>query len=220
LTVQATVDLVAALIPVFSDRTTLVRVTGFAGMGYVVGLILFMFPEDTLNTVDCFVVHEGPRRSIVLEVTSTSSDPIQIRTEKDVATETSVELLIQRTESPIEFGAAETYATFAWKGWVANELQLAFSRVGASCTQEFLEACSNLLVAVAPEIGPQRFAMNLGYDSDVSSGPEDVHKDGIQAMLGSTRLKGWNLPVGKFCSLPFGAPDACGDSISNPRFRT
>jgi hypothetical protein len=158
-------------------------------MGYVVGLVLFLFPEDTLFTVDSFVVHEGPRRSILLEVASASSDPIRICIETDLAAEPGVELPIQRrVENPFK-SESETYAFFAWKGWVANQLQLTLSRFGASCTQEFLDACSNLLVAAAPEIGPQRSAINQERDPDASPESEDVHLDGIQALLGEYPLE-------------------------------
>jgi hypothetical protein len=187
LTAEAMVDLIRCLMQVLSDNDKVARVTGFIGMGYVVGLVLFMFPEDTLLTVDSFVVHEGPRRSILLELTSASADPIRIRIETDLQLDPVVRLPLAEVITFPSYPALTDceYTKFAWKGWVANALQLSFSRFGVACTQEFLDAFSNLLVALAPEIGPQRAVPSAPEGNDtLALKLPPRQRDGIHAMLG------------------------------------
>jgi hypothetical protein len=64
---------------------------------------------------------------------------------------------------------------FAWNRWIAHRLQLSFSAYGASCTQNFLVACCNLLLALVLEIGP-RWA-DRRKSIRLSNG-------GVEAMLG------------------------------------
>jgi hypothetical protein len=182
---EAVVDLLASLSRVHSEDSVIVRITGSAGMGYIIGLVLDMFPDNTLLTVESFVVHEGPHRSILLELTKTTT-PIQVCTENGLTVGPIVGLPIEPVDN-VRFGCHWS-CRFTWRGWIADELRLWFSSYGASCTPQFLVASSNLLVAAAPETGPQR--VGIGFPQDYGSlksstrKSSGIPKDGIQAMLG------------------------------------
>jgi hypothetical protein len=171
LTDEAVVDLLECLKCVFSENSAILRVTGLTGMGYILALVLFMFPNDTLVTAESFILHEGSsaKKRIILELSQVATGPLRARVETELKTEPVVELPIAAAVN-----SPPNTCSFSWRGWMARCLQLNFSAFGAICSEELRIACCDLLIAVAPEIGRK------SYDKKRLNLP----RDGLEAMLG------------------------------------
>lgn len=171
LTEEAVVDLLECLKRVFSENSAILRVTGLTGMGYILALVLFMFPNDALITAESFILHEGSnaKKRIILELSQVETGPPRARVETELKTEPVVELPITAgVDSPPDT------CSFSWHGWMARSLQLTFSTFGVICSEELRIACCDLLIAVAPEIGDRTpDKKRLGLPSG-----------GLEAMLG------------------------------------
>ncbi len=150
LTTEAMVDLLESLKRTFSETNVLLRVTGLAGMGYVLALILFMFPNDALITAESFILHEGSstKKRIIIELSQAANGRLHSRVETELKTEPVIGLPI----AAVNIAILNT-CSFTWHGWMARYLQLTFSKFGAMCSEDLLVASCDLLIAVAPEIG-------------------------------------------------------------------
>ncbi|KAI9686329.1 MAG: hypothetical protein M1822_003674 [Bathelium mastoideum] len=81
LSVEGSVELLRSLGHALQEEDQLVRITGTCTMGHIVGLVLFLFPQDALITIENIVLHEGERQNILLEVSKVSPGPAEIRLE-------------------------------------------------------------------------------------------------------------------------------------------
>ena len=84
------IGLLESISKALRDMTKLVRITGTHGLGQVLGLVMTMFPHDTLVTVNGLVIFEGSRKAIVIEFGTRSSvgdvSRITLETRVDEAT--------------------------------------------------------------------------------------------------------------------------------------
>ena len=147
LTLDAMVEFLYSVSKALCEEGTIVRISGTQGMGYVVALVLVMFPLDTTFIIEGLVIQEGTRRSIILDLgsTSTSSGTVMIQTE------TKLSSSIPGTLLPIDIGVQKTeYSfsawTFKWSRHLADALQLVFTNFGLKCSPELYLACCNLMV--------------------------------------------------------------------------
>ncbi|KAH7397163.1 hypothetical protein BKA66DRAFT_453754 [Pyrenochaeta sp. MPI-SDFR-AT-0127] len=148
LTVDAAVDLLSSISEALHDEAKVVRISGTFAMGHILGIVLFMFPHDTVVTVEDIVIHEGERHSIFVELHKDPPGPVTITVENTVDKSgpfhSSIRIDNQRD---VEL-YTQIHYRFAWPGWVAKGIHLALLEAGSVCTEETLVAFANLLVAM------------------------------------------------------------------------
>ena len=146
LTVDAAVDLLYSICQALRDEAKIVRISGSFTMGHILGLVLFMFPHDTVITVEDIVIHEGERHSLYVELRKDPPGPVTITVENTIDPSgpfhSSIKIESQRSVD------LQTRYQFTWQGWIAKGMELVFLEVGSVCTQEVLVAFVNLLVAI------------------------------------------------------------------------
>lgn len=156
LRVQAPQDLletpsVESMINVFeclsclTEEGSIIRIRGTFGTVLILGIILFMFPLDAVVTVESFIIHEGPNRRIMIEISA--AEATQVHVEKELAQPPFLALPVK---SPEAHEKIKGCSSFEWQGWLARKLELEFARFGVTCTQDVLVSCCNMLVVLAP----------------------------------------------------------------------
>jgi len=176
LTEEAMVDLLDSLQRIYSENNAVLRITGIEGMGYILALVLFMFPNDVLVTAESFILHEGSsaKKHIIVELSQVAGGSIKSQVETELKLEPFVELPVTRLYDALIYPFYCHRFSFAWNGWMASYLQLSLSGFGATCTEELLIATCDLLITVAPEIS------NEPPDERSS----DLPRVGLNALLG------------------------------------
>jgi hypothetical protein len=151
---ETAVELFYGISRALREERCIVRISGTACLGYIVGAILMLFPDDTMVSVDNFLIHEGPRRSILIELKAQSSLlPPRIATEDLLEYSQTVNVPIVPQERPR--GCILSTSSFCWDGWVADKLRLEFLARGLKCTEELLLSCCALLVLIPQTIQPE-----------------------------------------------------------------
>jgi hypothetical protein len=161
------------------EEGLIVRITGTQGMGYVLGMVLLMFPHDAMITMDSVIIHEGVRHSILLEFCEIGAGPTRVQVETILSRSESVTLpigVVSRTSSNVR--RIELPCQFTWHGWVADKLQLTFSDAGLICPQDVFAAICDLLILLPAAIGR----------SLISRGEVHIPRGGLQALLGPLPL--------------------------------
>ena len=171
ITSESLIELFYSLSRALREEIVLVRISGSCGMGHVLGVVLMLFPQDVVVTVENIVIHEGLRRSILLEIVSREeyNGLMKIQVEITLDTATSGPLLrnlVKSGDRPL------SRYCFAWSGWIAHYLELKFLAVGLVCTQDLLLACCELLVLIPDGVKPQ------------NTEDSDLPKRGLIALLG------------------------------------
>lgn len=146
LSIDSMSDLLGCCSKALQQDATMLRVTGTAGMGHIVGLILFLFPDDTTLLCSGTVMHEGARQNILLELSPEESLP----------TMTLEHRIISRSPSflgPIQFRLNAEVPSSAdyrqkWHGWLAERLQLALLGAGLPFAATDGVDAANLLVSL------------------------------------------------------------------------
>ena len=73
------IDLLENISIALCDAKRLLRITGTRGLGHVLGLVMTMFPQDTLVTVNGAVILEGLRQAIIIDFgTSITSGTVSL----------------------------------------------------------------------------------------------------------------------------------------------
>ena len=197
LTIESMVDLFHALSRALLEETSLVRISGTRGMGHILAIILVMFPQDAVVTVDNIVIHEGLRRSILLEIAKsdsvdTSDGLLNIHLESVL--DTSGPLILQMIQrEPFPYAGGVQIYCFQWSGWIAQHLELTFFDAGLKCTQKILEACCDLLVPLASAIPTHN----------------DMAGDGLTSLLGPQPFQ----RIREVCLLVFRASPSPGKNL-------
>ncbi|KAL4865279.1 hypothetical protein BDV12DRAFT_200318 [Aspergillus spectabilis] len=144
MTTESAVDLLHAISRALCEEDVLVRISGTQALGYILDLAMMMFPRDYLVTVKSLVMHEGERKSVLIELAADDQiRPTEIRVETILKISQPVSSLVQA-----EPGDTKVFESgyFTWEGWVADQLQLAFLEHGMKYSQAM--ACSQLLVSL------------------------------------------------------------------------
>ena len=139
---ESMVEILAKISRALTEEFTLLRVTGTFGLGHVLGLVLTMFPQDTLVTVSGIAIFEGTRKSILIELGDDGQSQFTVETTVHGSSQHKVEL---RFPIKIDDRPQNVPYSFAWNNWIADLLQLNFQEVGLSCPPSLLTACCNLL---------------------------------------------------------------------------
>ena len=169
ITRESVVDYFHALSKVFCEENQVVRVSGTQAMAHMVTIAMIMFPNDVLMPVDEVIIHQGQRRSIILELDSNREGcgPSVIQVEQALSRCSLAPMPIsvqQRTErEPSPF----SNYVFEWSGQVANALQNCFLNVGLVCPDAFYVAlCDYILQATSfgQALGPNQMADYVGLD--------------------------------------------------------
>lgn len=64
---ESMTELLESVSRALRDESKILRITGTYALGHILGLILMMFPQDTLVTINGFVLFEGTCKSILVE---------------------------------------------------------------------------------------------------------------------------------------------------------
>jgi hypothetical protein len=143
-TTDTTVELLIAVSESLLREDTFVRVTGTQGMGYIVAIVLFLFPEDTVFMVDGQVKGESIRRKIILDVRDTGVSLSTIELHRTMGNEAPFTL-------PIKVNRASRIGQdcgFPWDGWAKERLGLRYFAAGQKPKNfNILESCCGLLMA-------------------------------------------------------------------------
>ncbi|KAL3472563.1 hypothetical protein BJX99DRAFT_235387, partial [Aspergillus californicus] len=151
MTTESVVDLLYAISRALREEDLLVRISGTHAMGYIAALVIFMFPQDCLVTVDSYVVFSGHKSTILVELGNGEEErPTEIRVE-------TIWRISQATPSPIiikprEPRVVERAGYFTWEGFVADRLQLDFFDQGVKCTEELRIAIAGLLLLLPAQM--------------------------------------------------------------------
>ncbi|KZF19561.1 hypothetical protein L228DRAFT_250590 [Xylona heveae TC161] len=164
LTSNAMVEVLQSISMALRYEGKVVRITGTHGMANIMSIIMMLFPDDSLITVEKMVIFEGRRNSIVLEILGGrhSLSP----------SKTSVETILRTQDnsnnlklpfvyhSQIRPKAAGNYA-FQWDGWLKGALQLEFARIGVPCSTTLLEAVGHVLLVLTRLANPKASSNGL-----------------------------------------------------------
>ena len=144
ITTGSMVGLLGSISQALREENTIVRISGTRGLGHVLGLIMMMFPQDSLVTIDGVVTFEGPRNSIIVEFSAnaTTSGISHFQLESLIPSHRKLPIEIE----PRGPGPAFLLCSFAWKNWVADLLQLEFQAFGLTCPSTLLIACCDMLL--------------------------------------------------------------------------
>ncbi|CEL11770.1 hypothetical protein ASPCAL14867 [Aspergillus calidoustus] len=185
---ESIVEILFGISRALQQEDCIVRVSGKTYLGYIHGLVMMLFPDDAMISVDNYIIHEGVRRSIVLEFRDVFFLPIstpRVRTE-DVLDYSKMLLDIPLTTST-ESRRGPRIGHLRWEGWIANQLRLEFLARGLKCPDALLLACCNLLVLIPECVMPRRDEDQgkLGSDIHYTIGGYELPKNGLTYLLGS-----------------------------------
>lgn len=148
---ESMTELLESVSRALQDETKIVRITGTYAQGHILGLVLMMFPQDTLVTVNGFVLFEGTRKSIVVEFEASGQRTAITQFQLETLLSTSAELSLPIKIEPVDIDWMRPRWSFAWNNWVADLLQLEFLYVGLTCPRDLLTSICDLLVRL-PEL--------------------------------------------------------------------
>lgn len=157
-TSQSAVELFLLISRGLREEESIVRIRGSSSMGHIIGVLLFLFPHDTVVTVEDVIVHEGEKQSLLVELRGKQAEPVTLTIETVVKGRTifGAPLTIERESS----NDLKVYYQFNWSGWLVEKLHLAFSGIGSQCTPDVLTTFCDLMVAVSktkiPTTSPPR----------------------------------------------------------------
>lgn len=145
---ESMIDLLELVSIALRDEKKLVRITGTRGLGHILGLMMTMFPEDTLVTVNGAVICEGSRKAIVLD--------FGMRVESGNVAHYRLETRLPEATQPFKFITLEVNRdiipppySFTWNNWIKDFLQLKFLALGLTCPVDLLTACCEILIQIA-----------------------------------------------------------------------
>ena len=138
---ESMAELLANVSKALKDDSTLLRITGTCGLGHILGLVLMVFPQDTLVTINSIIIFEGTRRSIMIEFGDCGPSQFTLETVLHGTSQNNIPFAIETNPQ-----ARVPPYSFAWENWVADLLQLEFQAFGLCCEQELLIACCDLAI--------------------------------------------------------------------------
>lgn len=148
MSVESMIDLLENISKALRDVTKLVRITGTYGLGQVLGLVMTMFPQDTLVTVNGLVILEGSRNAIMIDFGTRSKSggvsQFALGTRVNGAAQ-PLQCIKIEINPQMDFPAY----SYTWMNWVKDHLQLMFLTFGVTCPTKLLKACSEILIAIA-----------------------------------------------------------------------
>lgn len=149
---ESMTELLEILSRALQDETKIVRITGTYALGHILGIVLMMFPRDTLVTINGFVLFEGTHKSILIEFEAngqnTAITKFQLETLHSKSAELGLPFKIERDENE---GQRPRWS-FSWNSWIAHLLQLEFLYVGLTCPQELLSSCCDVLMQLPASV--------------------------------------------------------------------
>ncbi|KAL2786957.1 hypothetical protein BJX66DRAFT_328200 [Aspergillus keveii] len=74
---ESAVELFHGISRAVRDENCIVRISGTTCLGYIVGAVMILFPDDAMVSVDDYVIHEGPRRSTEKRPERPSQHPVE-----------------------------------------------------------------------------------------------------------------------------------------------
>lgn len=161
-------DFLDGLSRVFCDEDQIIHVSGTHGMGCLVTCCMIMFPQDVSLSVDSFILHQGQRKTILLEVDSSkeSYGPCTAHVERalDRTVLDTLELFVAPKEK--RNPSSLPGCTYVWEGHVADALHFAFRIFGAECSNVLLLACADFvfqMVSAANKHEPHAFALGPNW---------------------------------------------------------
>ncbi|KZF25303.1 hypothetical protein L228DRAFT_244107 [Xylona heveae TC161] len=145
---DAIAEVLSSISQALRSEETIVRLKGTKCMGYIAGLVAMMFPEESLITVERRVILEGPRKSVIVDITTDHpNQPLCISFETILGRPGR----LQGIELPFRnhfFFLPDSCEnmSFHWRGWLSATLQLNLCQIGVSCGTELLKAIGQLLL--------------------------------------------------------------------------
>ena len=150
LSVDSMTDLLVAMSKALRENNRICRVTGSAGMGYVLGLVQILFPRMSILLVEDIIIQKVEDPKIRLEFGRsqfhTGGEPTRIQLETNIFTSPATKLPIIITNNDVTHNPTPRVScSFNWNGWLADLLQMHFIEYGLQCDQALLDACSDYL---------------------------------------------------------------------------
>lgn len=154
ITVDSTIELFQALSRANSSKeAVVVRITGTRGIGYIMAIMLMMFPDETLVTVENVIVHEGSRRKFAVECKELKelAGSLVIVTGTVIQGREVSKSILQTTSTSGE--GLLSGISFTWSAWVADLLNVELAEVGLKCSDDLLVVCCNILGSTIYNLG-------------------------------------------------------------------
>ena len=146
-------DILVQISQALRQEHAVIRIRGAYAAGYLLSLVLFMFPEDTLVTCDSIVVTEGTRKphSIIFEF-GKNKTPTGLNAHLEIYLEQSNGLKLPiEIESKSPFNTRHQFA-FTWHHWILDNMINHLTAHGVASplksAQRLLQACCNLLMSL------------------------------------------------------------------------
>ncbi|OBT61531.1 hypothetical protein VE03_08900 [Pseudogymnoascus sp. 23342-1-I1] len=184
-------ELLHAIARAVREESIVVRITGSQSMGHILAIVMIMFPEDALVTMENVIVFEGLRKSILVEFTD-SDGIIDIRIESKLQIQSALSVRPLAKQSHTKY---QRFYCYEWNGCMADMLQVMFMEDGLICNEPLRVACCRMLEPLSKVLGNTKDQFN-------DTGPLGNH--GVIKLLGPypheridqvcQRL--WRLPPG------------------------
>ncbi|MCJ1463375.1 hypothetical protein MMC07_001982 [Pseudocyphellaria aurata] len=149
---ESMTELLGIVSRALQDETKIVRITGTYALGHILGIVLMMFPRDTLVTINGFVFFEGTHKSILIEFEANGQDAAITKFQLETLLPKSAELSLPFQIEPCKNEGQRPRWSFSWNNWVAHLLQLEFLSVGLTCPREILSSCCDVLMQLPASI--------------------------------------------------------------------
>ena len=183
------------------EGDTLLRVTGISGMATIAALSLLICPEDTVLTVEHYIIHEGSRRNIMIDIEG--ADGIK---PKAPAFQTFFELetLLSgprrihtegvRGDHTPAINSRSKHYTYSWESWLLDTAKIRFMEHG----YVFPESAPSLIASIIVRMHKTFWV----FEGDASD-----KEDPIEIGLSPASLLGpeANVRLSGFCQQTLGA---------------
>lgn len=168
---ESMTELLESVSRALRDESKILRITGTYALGHILGLILMMFPRDTLVTINGFVLFEGTCKSILVEFEANGQNTAITQFQLETLLSKSAELSLPiKIEPQYNQGPKRPHWSFSWNNWVADLLQLEFLYHGLTCPKQLLSSCCDVLIHLPELIKGSRDNVHHNVDELPSKG--------------------------------------------------
>ncbi|KFY01145.1 hypothetical protein V490_01062 [Pseudogymnoascus sp. VKM F-3557] len=197
---ESMAGLLHALTRAVREESIVVRITGSNGMGHILAILMIMFPEDTLITVESEVIFQGLRKSILAEFTDTKA-----MTSFQVESKLEIQSMVPILPIARHNAGSNTRPPYCdtWPKCMSTMLGLTFKEAGLEFGVKRPEALHALRVACCNMFEPLLKTMGSADKRPTRRYPSFENK-GITKLLGlypRTRINQvcqtiWDIPNG------------------------
>ncbi|KAJ5156648.1 hypothetical protein N7492_009451 [Penicillium capsulatum] len=170
------------------------RFRGCASMGYIVALIVTLFSDDCIVTVENMIIHKGCRSSsITIEITTAFGDStLQVQSREKV--DTFMDIPVKRAKPSKSLG-------FSYRGHLASYMQLHLQEMGLLCSPDVLVAMGtcilsltdSIYISVGECIGNQSKSTTGLFGQLLGEFPRTTIRDRCEFILGVSLPLKWGI---------------------------